>query len=279
MSAKRASRLAPRPANDEPVPTAAAQPSASVPADAASPDAYRRRPRQSRGQARVELLLDAAAAVIAEQGLHAATAEAIALRARTAKGSLYQFFPNREAVLAALALRYADEMRAIHERTFPIDPHGLPLDRLIDRIVKPLAEFHDTHPAFRRVFAIVDGPGDETRSAPTRLRAQLFESFVDRLDVLFAVRNPKLATRDRRRLALVAATLGQSLLARRGRAVAAEKKPLLDDLRRILLAYLQPVLEPLALKTPAVAKAEPRGTAKKRRPGHVAPGPGIDDFS
>jgi AcrR family transcriptional regulator len=217
--------------------------------EAPAADAFRRRPRQSRGQARVELLLDAAAAVIAEQGLQAATAEAIALRAKTAKGSLYQFFPNRDAVLAALALRYADEMRAIHERAFPMDPHGVPLDRLIDRIVKPLAEFHDTHPAFRRVFATVEGPADDTRSAPTRLRAQLFESFVDRLDVLFAARNPTLTTRDRRRVALVAASLGQSLLARRGRAVPAEKKPLLDDLRRILLAYLQPVLDPPAAKS------------------------------
>jgi hypothetical protein len=143
---------------------------------------------------------------------------------------------------------------------------------LIDRIVKPLAEFHDTHPAFRRVFATVEGPGDDTRSAPTRLRAQLFDSFVDRLDVLFAARNPKLATRDRRRVALVAATLGQSLLARRGRAVAAEKKPLLDDLRRILLAYLLPVLEPPVVTTDANAnvnvnadtKAAPKATAKKR---------------
>lgn len=167
-------------------------------------------------------------------------------------------------MLAALALRYADEMRAIHERAFPIDPHGLPLDRLIDRIVKPLAEFHDTHPAFRRVFATVEGPGDDTRSSPTRLRAQLFETFVDRLDVLFAVRNPKLATRDRRRVALVAATLGQSLLARRGRAVAAEKKPLLDDLRRILLAYLEPVLEPSVVKTTTDRQPKPKATAKKR---------------
>ncbi len=235
--------------------TAAPAVPAAVKTDASS-DAYRRRPRQSRGQKRVELLLDAAASVIAEQGLQAATAEAIALRAKTAKGSLYQFFPNRDAVLAALALRYADEMRAIHERAFPMDPHGVPLDRLIDRIVKPLAEFHDSHPAFRRVFATVEGPGDDTRSAPSRLRAQLFESFVDRLDVLFAARNPKLTTRDRRRIALVAASLGQSLLARRGRAVAAEKKPLLDDLRRILLAYLQPVLEPTV--------AKPKSAAKKR---------------
>ena len=223
------------------VPTPPAVGDASEPPHAT--DAYRRRPRQSRGQARVELLLDAAATVIATQGIEAATAEAIALEARTAKGSLYQFFPNRDAVLAALALRYADEMRTIHERAFPMDSHGLPLDRLIDRIVKPLAEFHDRNPAFRRVFASHDGPVDDTRSAPARLRAQLFDSFVDRLDVLFASRNPKLPTRDRRRAALVAASVGQSLLARRARAQAADKKPLLDDLRRLLLSYLEQMLE------------------------------------
>ncbi len=219
-------------------------------------DAYRRRPQQSRGQKRVELLLEAAAAVIAESGLDAATAEAIALRARTAKGSLYQFFPNRDAVVAALALRYADEMRAIHERAFPMDPHGLAMDRLIDRIIRPLAEFHDRNPAFRRVFATIEGPADDTRSAPVRLRAQLFDSFVDRLDVLFAKRNPSLTARDRRRLALVSASVGQAVLARRSRAPVSEKKWLLDDLKRLLVAYLAPVLDEPAAR---------RGGARKVR--------------
>ncbi len=252
-------------------PPAAHAPAASDTADSAvsvdagsvetGADAFRRRPRQSRGQKRVELLLDAAATVIAEQGLAAATAEAIAAQARTAKGSLYQFFPNRDAVLAALALRYADEMRAIHERAFPLDAHDLPLERLIDRIVKPLAEFHDRNPAFRRVFASPDGPVDDTRSAPARLRNQLFDSFVDRLDVLFAARNPRLATRDRRRAALVAANVGQSVLAQRARAHAADKKALADDLRRILLAYLQPLLEPEAVtpETPARSRKRTAG--------------------
>jgi AcrR family transcriptional regulator len=218
----------------------------SEPTDAAAradDEAYRRRPRQSRGQRRVDLLLDAAAEVIAEQGLQAATAEAIALRARTAKGSLYQFFPNRDAVVAALAMRYADALRAVHERAFATDPRGLPLERLIERIVRPLAAFHDRNPAFRRVFATVDAPPDSTGSAPLRLRAQLFDSFVDRLDLLFLARNPALGARERRRAALVCATIGQALLARRDRASASEKKPLLDELRRALAAYLTPLLD------------------------------------
>ena len=251
MPAKRASRArAVSLRSDAPDPT-----SFAARKDNDSDDAFRRRPRQSRGQKRVELLLDAAAAVIAEFGLEAATAEAIALRARTAKGSLYQFFPNRDAVLAALALRYADEMRRIHERAFPIDPHGMALERLIDRIIRPLADFHDRHPAFRLVFASVEGPSDETRAAPARLRAQLFDSFVDRLDVLFASRNPRLAARERRRAALVSASVGQAVLARRSRASAAEKKPLLDALRLLLLMYLRPLLDGPTPRAPAMKKS------------------------
>ncbi len=213
--------------------------------------------------------MDAAATVIARSGLEAATAEAIALEARTAKGSLYQFFPNRDAVLAALALRFSDEMRAIHERAFPIDSHGLTLERLIDRIIKPLAEFHDRNPAFRRVFAHHDGPSDDTRSAPSRLRVQLFESFVDRLDVLFAARNPRLGTRERRRGALVAASIGQSILARRARAVPPEKKALLDDLRRVLIAYLEPLLDP----EPVAKALDPAAPAPAKRSRAIAKTP------
>jgi hypothetical protein len=50
--------------------------------------------------------------------------------------------------------------------------------------------------------------------------------------------------------------VGQAVLARRSRAGASDKKPLLDDLRRLLVAFLQPLLE-----TPA---AEARKATPKR---------------
>ena len=231
------------------------------PAGAAASDAddtLRRQPRQSRGQRRVDLLLDAAATVIVRQGVQGATAEAIALEAHTAKGSFYQFFPNRDAVLAALALRYSDELRRIHEQAFPTNATGLTLARLIDHIVRPLAAFHDDNPAFSRVFAIAEA-AEGGRSAPGRIRSQLFLSVVERLDLLFASRNPGLAPRERRRVSLVAAAIGQAILARRDIAAPAEKKPLLDDLRRVLHAYLSPVLD-----GPAAPVSESRKPATKR---------------
>ena len=63
----------------------------------------RREPRQARARQRVNIILDAAAAEFAAVGYEAATTNAIARRAGTSIGSLYQFFPNKEAVLEALS--------------------------------------------------------------------------------------------------------------------------------------------------------------------------------
>ncbi|HEY0928492.1 MAG TPA: hypothetical protein VGE27_01130, partial [Gemmatimonas sp.] len=81
----------------------------------------------------------------------------------------------------------------------------------------------------------------------------------------FAARNPRLGTRERRRAALIAATIGQSILARRARAVAAEKKALFDDLRRILIAYLEPMLDaPSSAPLVEIAGASPAKPAERR---------------
>ncbi|HSB53997.1 MAG TPA: helix-turn-helix domain-containing protein, partial [Gemmatimonadales bacterium] len=70
-----------------------------------------RQPRQERGERRVEEILDAAAAVIAEGGVEAATTNAIAERAGSSVGSLYHFFPHKDAIVLALAERYEAELR------------------------------------------------------------------------------------------------------------------------------------------------------------------------
>jgi AcrR family transcriptional regulator len=66
-----------------------------------------RQPQRQRGKLRVAALLDAGAAVFAEKGYDAATMTEIAVRANAAIGSLYQFFPSKEALADALLVRYA----------------------------------------------------------------------------------------------------------------------------------------------------------------------------
>src|SRR5690348_11216780 len=76
----------------------------------------RRAPAQERGQQRVERILDAAAQEFARVGYESATTNAIARRAKTSVGSLYQFFVNKEAILEGLTERYRRQLREFHDR-------------------------------------------------------------------------------------------------------------------------------------------------------------------
>lgn len=71
----------------------------------------RRAPRQRRSRETVDTLLEAAAQMFTQRGL-AATTNHIAERAGLSIGTLYQYFPNKEALLHALAARHLAEAQA-----------------------------------------------------------------------------------------------------------------------------------------------------------------------
>lgn len=66
----------------------------------------RRRPQQARSQAKVDAVLDAADALVAEGGLEALTTAAVAERAGVAVGTLYQYFASAAAIAEALLVRH-----------------------------------------------------------------------------------------------------------------------------------------------------------------------------
>jgi AcrR family transcriptional regulator len=65
-------------------------------------DDRRRRPRQKRSQATHDAIVEAAARVIAETGLEKATTARIAEVAGVSPGSMYQYFPSKDALVTAL---------------------------------------------------------------------------------------------------------------------------------------------------------------------------------
>ena len=83
----------------------------------ANPTHLRRRPVQQRSAARVERMLESCALLIDEVGYDGVTTTLIAERAGVAVGSLYQFFPDKRAVVQALTTRNLDRfMELIAER-------------------------------------------------------------------------------------------------------------------------------------------------------------------
>lgn len=68
-----------------------------------------RRPQQKRSRKRVEQILDAANSLIAERGSAGMTITEIAELAGITPGSMYQYFPNKAAIINALATRHLEE--------------------------------------------------------------------------------------------------------------------------------------------------------------------------
>jgi AcrR family transcriptional regulator len=88
-----------------------------------------RPPKRARGKQRVAALLQAAAAVFSEKGYEAATMTEIAARAGAPIGSLYQFFPVKEALADTLVQNYAEmlaaDLTALEARAGGIDAKTL----------------------------------------------------------------------------------------------------------------------------------------------------------
>ncbi|WP_454817870.1 helix-turn-helix domain-containing protein [Labrys neptuniae] len=124
-------------------------------------------PQREVGRQRVAELLEAAAEVIQERGFEATTMAEIALRADARIGSLYRFFPSKDAVADALMDHYAAVLAAaydaVRDQAGRVTPEEL-ADLLIELLVK-------LHPKARAVTALLDSRTDWTQIR-LRFRAQ-----------------------------------------------------------------------------------------------------------
>ncbi|WP_296444317.1 TetR/AcrR family transcriptional regulator [Rhodoferax sp. UBA5149] len=73
----------------------------------------RKAPRQARSKATVDVLLDATARVLVSDGYAGASTNRIAEKAGVSIGSLYQYFPSKQALVTALRRRHAEQMLAM----------------------------------------------------------------------------------------------------------------------------------------------------------------------
>nr|WP_256364637.1 TetR/AcrR family transcriptional regulator [Mycobacterium sp. UM_NZ2] len=118
----------------------------------APPDRYRPRkqPKQDRAKETRQRVLDAAAQVFSERGYSTSTTNRIAEYAQVSIGSLYQYFPNKDAILRALMDQHVEAgMELLVQRT----ADGLP-DRLEDTLrvfVRSAIDNHREDPGLHRV--------------------------------------------------------------------------------------------------------------------------------
>jgi AcrR family transcriptional regulator len=94
--------------------------------------------------------MTATAQILERDGPEAATTNAIAARAGVSIGSLYQYFSGREAIIAALAQRHVEQMRAVLSRSLA-ELIALPIEAAIPRLMAALVDCHRVNPTLDHV--------------------------------------------------------------------------------------------------------------------------------
>lgn len=236
----------------------------------------RSRRRQARGQRRIELILDTAAQIFAEVGFEAATTNTIAARAGMSPGSLYQFFPNKDAIAEALAARFAARLQETRDDAFAPEIANLPLSAMIDRVVDPLVTFYVAHPGFLALFA-----GSDVSPRLAAATNDFHAGVVERAERILAARVPGLPSAKRRRVARVSVQIVRALLPLIASADPAERAAMIDELKAAQYGYLEPIVGGThgmpASATLQPPSADSRGRSRRTPPksrSHALPGNG-----
>src|SRR5271154_532489 len=118
-------------------------PSTRIPNQRLTP---RKLPTQQRSEATVEAILQAAAQVFERHGYAAGTTNRIAERAGVSIGSLYQYFPNKDAVLVALTERHIEAGAAVVAPLLARLEASTPLDDALRGLTAAMVALHRQRP-------------------------------------------------------------------------------------------------------------------------------------
>lgn len=128
--------------------------------------APRKLPKQPRSEATVEAIIEAAAQVFERRGYASGTTNHIAERAGVSVGSVYQYFPNKDAILVALVRRHLAEGAAALSPLIGRLQTGEPISGVIADVIEAMISLHASAPALHRVLF-------EETPLPRALRSEL----------------------------------------------------------------------------------------------------------
>ncbi|MFE5483611.1 TetR/AcrR family transcriptional regulator [Streptomyces sp. NPDC056527] len=211
------------------------------------------RRRQARGERRIAQLLQAAANVFCANGYTATSTNAIAREASVSPGTLYQYFPNKEAIAVELGDRLLHQMREAHGQAFTPENFELPLPELLDAVLDPMIEFNCQNPVFLALMH-----GSEVPGRIAEEHDELHASLLARVGDLLGHYLPDLPAADRARIsdmtfAVFKGGLALVLAAPEG----PERNATIAELKTALYRYLDPVIGDANLTGPSPVTTTP----------------------
>ena len=193
--------------------------------------------RQQRGLQRQAEILEAAGSVLAEVGYNDATTNAIADRAGISPGSLYQFFPNKDAIADALAQRYVLELQALWDSSFTPEMIHLPINQLVDILIDSIVEFDQSRPGFSVIFF-----GDDTSPNLAAMGDKLHEGTISRFVQLIEARNPRIPLERRELVANVVMRLYKVFIPVIKGLTIQNDPQMIGEMKAVMRGYLAPYI-------------------------------------
>lgn len=182
----------------------------------------------------MQSLLDATAAEILDGGYDRMSTNKIAKRAGVSVGSLYQYFPNKEAIVVALRRRSADREREnVRAAIGHLGDADFPL--LVRGIIKAVIASYLTEPELRKAYATQVPPiaGLAPDWDADRLVLQLFLEWL--------ARHPgtvRVADQDMAMFVILHSVDGAVRQALLARPAYLESEAFIDELARMAVGYL-----------------------------------------
>jgi AcrR family transcriptional regulator len=197
-----------------------------------STDRLRNAPIQARSRERLRRVLDAADEALAANGANAFTTTLVAAQAGVPIGSVYRFFPDKEAIVEALAVRYWSDLEDLVAGV--ADADGVtPLDEPVAAVLDVLIAGFRARPGF---LALWYGGlrSERVRDATRPTRTAIARS----IERILAHHWPDAARRHRARAAEMVVLTGDGLLREAFRRDRRGDRAVLAETKLMLRAYL-----------------------------------------
>jgi len=213
--------------------------------------------RQKRGALRVEEILQAAGALFAEVGYDKVTTNMIAARAGVSRGSLYQFFPNKEAIAQAFATDAINHLHGVYDALLSSEVMTLPLQAFLDTFIDRIVAFNRNCPGYLALEL-----GSTLSSSLALVLADLQQGLLARQDALLAAYWPQSTGEQRHLPLLVSYRLFLALLPLALSGDEEHQRAIVREMKVVLYRYWEPIMgtqrasEMRSHKTPVSAEEQ-----------------------
>ena len=201
----------------------------------------RRKPKQARGQLRVDEILDAAERLTHSMSWHKISTNHIAKEAGIPIGSLYQFFANKHAIAQALVERYIASIQEAFA-SLPSNIESMSPAELVHAIFDNLLLVTQQHHGLHAMLLITS-----KESEIGKIAAPIDDLLRSNIERMLAVRAPWMNAQERKVHALVSQVSSRAVFAEsihlHGQGNQAIAGQLLEQARLMQIAYYDRLLQ------------------------------------